>query len=162
MIFVTVGTIFPFERLLRAVDGACDGGLINEEIYAQIGDSRYKPRNFKYAASVPKDEFDRCLAKASFVIGHAGMGTITAALENNKPLLVMPRLKKFDEHVNDHQVGIAKRFEQAGLLVAAYDADELAACLVKLRTFVPKKRECATEAVVERIARFLQEIKAHT
>ncbi|MDO8303573.1 MAG: hypothetical protein Q7T18_10055, partial [Sedimentisphaerales bacterium] len=89
-------------------------------------------------------------------------GTITAALEHNKPLLVMPRLKKFGEVVNDHQVGIAQRFEQAGLLLAAYNADEFAACLTKLKTFVPKKRECATDAVVERISRFLQEIKAHT
>ena len=159
MIFLTVGTQFPFDRLLRAIDAAIDGGTAVEEIYAQIGESRYVSRNFKGIASLPKEEFDSYLANASAVIGHAGMGTITAALEHNKPLLVMPRLKRFGEVVNDHQVGIAQRFEQAGLLLAAYNADEVAACLTKLKMFVPKKRECAAEAVVERISRFLQEIK---
>jgi beta-1,4-N-acetylglucosaminyltransferase len=162
MIFLTVGTQFPFDRLLRAVDDAIGNGVAVDEIYAQIGDSTYSPRNFKGTASLPKAEFDSYLANASAVIGHAGMGTITAALEHNKPLLVMPRLKKFGEVVNDHQVGIAKRFEEAGLLLAAYDADEVAAGLTKLRAFVPKKRESATEAVVERILRFLQEINTHT
>ena len=161
MIFLTVGTQFPFDRLLEAVDAAVDRGTVSEEIYAQIGESRYVPRNFKGVASVPKAEFDECLANASAVIGHAGMGTITAAMEHNKPLLVMPRLKKFGEVVNDHQIGIAKRFEQAGLLLAAYNAEGLAAGMTKLKAFVPKKRECATEAVVERISRFLQEIKTH-
>jgi beta-1,4-N-acetylglucosaminyltransferase len=161
MIFLTVGTQFPFDRLLRAVDDALDNGTAVEEIYAQIGESKYVPRNFKGIASVPKEQFDHYLANASSVIGHAGMGTITAALEHNKPLLVMPRLKKFGEVVNDHQVGIAERFEQAGLLLAAYTAEELPQCLTKLKTFVPKKRECASEAVVERISQFLQEIKLH-
>jgi UDP-N-acetylglucosamine transferase subunit ALG13 len=162
MIFLTVGTQFPFDRLLRAVDDAIGNGTAVEEIYAQIGDSKYVPRNFKGVASLQKAEFDKYLANASAVIGHAGMGTITAALEHNKPLLVMPRLEKFGEVVNDHQVGIAKRFEQAGLLLAAYTAEEIPQCLAKLKTFVPKKRECATEAVVERIARFLQEMKINT
>jgi beta-1,4-N-acetylglucosaminyltransferase len=162
MIFLTVGTQFPFDRLLRAIDDAIGNRTAVEEIYAQVGESKYVPRNFKGIALLPKAEFDKYLAKASAVIGHAGMGTITAALEHNKPLLVMPRLKKFGEVVNDHQVGIAKKFEQAGLLLAAYTAEELPLCLTKLKTFVPKSRECATEAVVERISQFLQEIKAHT
>ncbi|MDO8301772.1 MAG: beta(1,3)galactosyltransferase EpsH, partial [Sedimentisphaerales bacterium] len=62
MIFLTVGTQFPFDRLLRAVDDAIDRGTAGEEIYAQIGESRYVPRNFKGIASVPKAEFDSYLA----------------------------------------------------------------------------------------------------
>jgi len=161
MIFLTVGTQFPFERLLRAVDKAFDSGLLNEEVYAQIGESSYVPRNFKAVESLQKAEFDIYLTKASAVIGHAGMGTITATLEREKPLLVLPRLKKFGEVVNDHQVGIARRFEQAGLLLAAYEAHELAMHLPRLKTFRPQRRQCATEAVAGRIARFLEEMKIH-
>ena len=162
MIFLTVGTQFPFDRLLRAVDDALDRRPVDDEIYAQIGESDYVPRNFKGTVSLTKAEFDKYLASASAVIGHAGMGTITAALEHDKPLLVMPRLKKFGEVVNDHQVGIARKFEQAKLLLVAYEAQELPTCLPRLKTFRPAKRQCEVEAVVKRISRFLQEIKAHT
>jgi beta-1,4-N-acetylglucosaminyltransferase len=159
MIFLTVGTQFPFDRLLKAVDEAFDGGLLVEEVCAQAGEGSYKPRNFQAVASMQKHEFDIHLTKASAVIGHAGIGTITATLEQEKPLLVMPRLKKFGEVVNDHQVGIARRFEQAGLLIAAYKADDVAGCLKLLKTFRPQKRQCAAHAVVERISRFLQDAR---
>jgi beta-1,4-N-acetylglucosaminyltransferase len=159
MIFLTVGTQFPFDRLLKAVDDAFEQGLLTEDVCAQAGESSYKPRNFEAVASMQKHEFDIHLTKASAVIGHAGIGTITATLEQEKPLLVMPRLKQFGEVVNDHQVGIARRFEQAGLLIAAYKADELAGCIKLLKTFKPQKRQCAADAVVERISRFLQDAK---
>jgi beta-1,4-N-acetylglucosaminyltransferase len=158
MIFLTVGTQFPFDRLLRAVDEAIDRGFVTEEIYAQTCESTYKPRNFEATTSLQKAEFDLYLTKASAVVGHAGIGTITAAMELAKPLLVMPRLKRYGEVVNDHQVNIAKRFEQAGLLLAAYEADELAEHLPQLKVFKPLKRQCSLDAVVERIGRFLQEI----
>ena len=54
MIFVTVGTQFPFDRLLRTVDDAFDKGLINEEVFAQTGESNYKPRNFEVTTSLQK------------------------------------------------------------------------------------------------------------
>lgn len=158
MIFLTVGTQFPFDRLLKAVDDAFDCGQIEEDVFAQIGDSSYIPRNFKGTPSLQKAEFDIYLTKASAVIGHAGMGTITATLEREKPLLVMPRLKKFGEVVNDHQVGIARRFEAAGFLLAAYEAVELPKNLPLLRQFKPQKRQCQVDAVIKRIESFLQEI----
>ncbi len=160
MIFITVGTQFPFDRLLRAVDEALDKGIINDEIYAQAGESQYKPRNFEAITSLQKAEFDIYLTNAAAVIGHAGMGTITATLELEKPLLVMPRLRKFGEVVNDHQVDIAKKFEEAGLLLAAYVEQDIAMNLPRLKTFTPKKRQAQTQAVAERIASFLQELKS--
>jgi beta-1,4-N-acetylglucosaminyltransferase len=160
MIFLTVGTQFPFDRLLRAVDDAFDSGAVKDKIVAQVGESSYCPRNFKGVISLSKAEFDEYVSSASALIGHAGMGTITAALEHDKPLLVMPRLCRFGEVVNDHQVGIARRFEKAGLLLAAYEAKELSACLQRLTTFRPQKRQCNHQAVVERISRFLREMEA--
>jgi UDP-N-acetylglucosamine transferase subunit ALG13 len=159
MIFLTVGTQFPFDRLLQAVDDAFDHGLVKDEICAQIGQSSYSPRNFRGVTSLSKAEFDEYVANASALIGHAGMGTITAALEHDKPLLVMPRLRRFGEVVNDHQVGIAQKFEKAGLLLAAYETKDLPVGLQRLTTFRPQKRQCNRQAVVERISRFLREMK---
>jgi len=158
MIFLTVGTQFPFDRLVKAIDDVFDQGLINEEIFAQIGESSYKPRNFESVASLEKKLFDKYLKESSCIISHAGMGTIAMALDNYKPLLVMPRSKKYGEVVNDHQVAIAGKFEELGCILVAYDTKDLPQKMKQLRTFVPCKREAQPQAVSDRIARFLNEL----
>ena len=159
MIFLTVGTQFPFDRLVKSVDQAFDGRLINEEIFAQIGETSYKPLNFESVVSLEKNVFDKRLREASSVISHAGMGTITMALKNHKPLLVMPRLKQYREHVNDHQVATARKFEELGHILAVYDAKDLPNGIRKLKNFVPRERKANPEAVADRIHRFLNSLQ---
>ena len=158
MIFLTVGTQFPFDRLVQAVDQAFKKGQFNEEICAQIGESSYQPRHFSAVSCMEKHLFDKRLHEASAIISHAGMGTISMALEKGKPLLVMPRLKKYGEVVNDHQVAIARKFEELGHILVAYDADELPEKIQRLKTFVLTERTSHPEAVAERISTFLSGI----
>ena len=158
MIFLTVGTQFPFDRLVKSVDQTFDGRLIDEEIFAQIGKTFYKPRNFESVAYLEKQVFDKQFEKASAVISHAGMGTITMALDNKKPLLVMPRLKKYGEVVNDHQAAIAKRFSELGHILAVYDAKDLSDGIRKLKDFVPKERKANPDVVADRICCFLNSL----
>lgn len=160
MIFLTVGTQFPFDRLVEAVDGVFDEGLTDGELFAQIGESSYRPHNFESVASLGKKMFDKYVKKASAIISHAGIGIITIALENEKPLLVMPRLKRYGEVVNDHQAGIARKFEELGHIVVAYEAEELPEKIEQLKTFVPCKRKAQAQAVTERIMHFLNELSA--
>jgi beta-1,4-N-acetylglucosaminyltransferase len=158
MIFLTVGTQFPLDRLVKAVDEAIGQGLLNEEIWAQIGQSSYQPRHFRKSTDfLDKQLFDQWMGKASKVISHAGIGSITMALDAAKPLLVMPRLRKYGEVVNNHQVDIAQKFEQFGYLLAAYDIEELPEKIEALKSFVPQKRNTQPEKVAERISRFLNQ-----
>ncbi len=158
MIFLSVGTQFPFDRLVRAVDDAFDLGLINEEVFAQIGETSYRPRNFESVASLEKKLFDKHLKESSSIISHAGMGTIAMALDNNKPLLVIPRLKKYGEVVNDHQAAIARKFSELGHLLVAYDVAELPDRICQLKHFVPRKRKSDPDAVANRIREFLNDL----
>ena len=82
------------------------------------------------------------------------------ALNNRKPLLAMPRLKKYGEVVNDHQLGIAKRFSELGHILAAYGVEDLPDGIRRLGDFVPKERSAAPHAVAERISRFLNSVKS--
>jgi beta-1,4-N-acetylglucosaminyltransferase len=159
MIFLTVGTQFPFDRLVSAIDGIIDEGLIGETLFAQIGESSYKPRNFESVASLDKKMFDDYVRQSSAIIGHAGMGTITMALSNHKPLLAMPRLKKYNEVVNDHQLGIARKFSELGHILVAYDTADLPDCIRRLKDFVPIERKANPEAVSDRIVRFLNTLR---
>jgi UDP-N-acetylglucosamine transferase subunit ALG13 len=135
-----------------------DEGLISETLFAQIGESTYRPRNFESAASLEKRVFDNYVKQASSIIGHAGMGTITMALDNHKPLLVMPRLKKYGEVVNDHQVAIARKFSELGHILAAYEVIDLPEGIKKLKNFIPIERKTNPQAIVNRIRGFLEKL----
>jgi beta-1,4-N-acetylglucosaminyltransferase len=158
MIFLTVGTQFPFDRLVKAVDRAAGINGFDEKIVAQIGDSSYCPENFKAARSVEKVVFDQLFAEADSIISHAGMGTITMAVDHRKPLLVMPRMKKYGEVVNDHQLAIAKKFEQLGYLLVAYNAEDVPVKMNQLKSFIPQERRACADVVAARISTFLNEL----
>jgi UDP-N-acetylglucosamine transferase subunit ALG13 len=158
MIFLTVGTQFPFDRLVKAVDKAAGTNGFNEQIVAQIGESSYCPENFEATPTVEKAVFDRHFSKADCIISHAGMGTITMALDHRKPLLVMPRLKKYGEVVNDHQLAISKKFEQLGYLLVAYGAEDVPIKMKQLKSFVPQERQPCPDIVAARISTFINEL----
>ena len=159
MIFLTVGTYpLQFDRLVQAVDIAVQKKLIKEKVFAQIGFCRYKPQHMEYVEMLEKSRFDSCLQEACGIIGHAGMGTITMALDHDKPLLVMPRIKRFHEHVNDHQLATAKKFEQLGHVLVAYEPEDLLEKIDQVGTFVPRQRERQPGAVANRIGDFLRQL----
>lgn len=158
MIFLTVGTQFPFSRLVKAVDDAVGENGFSERIFAQIGLDSYCPKSFKAVTSLDKAEFDKHFCEADSIISHAGMGTIMMALEHKKPLLVMPRLKEYGEVVNNHQLAIADKFEQLGYLLVAHKVEDIPVKLEMLSSFVPRERRPKAEVVAERIAAFLDEL----
>lgn len=131
MIFVTVGTQLPFDRLIRAVD-AWAAGAGRREVFAQIGPSPYRPLHVDYAQFVAPDECRRRMEEADVIVAHAGMGTIISALQLGKPVLVMPRLAALGEHRNDHQVATAERFALLGRVTPANNAAQLAVRLDEL------------------------------
>lgn len=122
MIFVTVGTQLPFDRLVRAVDAWAErtGG----EAFAQIAGGE-PPRRIGWTRSLTPASFDEHLARATVVVAHAGMGTILSCLRSRRPLLVLPRRAELGEHRNDHQVATARRLAASGRLNVAMDESEL-------------------------------------
>ncbi len=158
MIFITVGTQFAFDRLIQALDTLAPKVFKNMDVFAQIGESNYTPEHIRWTAHMEKQAFEQMVKNAHFLIGHAGMGTITAALEYNKPLLVMPRLKRYGEVVNDHQVAIAAEFEKKGHLLAAFSEDQLPEKIEKLQHFTPLQRQADPQKVSERIKMYLEDL----
>ncbi len=155
MIFVTVGTSFPFDRLIYAVEAAVRRGLITEEITAQVGIGGYRPKVFTAVESLDKKEYDRCFEKADYIVAHAGMGTISMACQLQKPILVMPRQKCYRELVNDHQMETAHKFEALGHVLAAYDEEDLFVKISRLKSFVPVQRKSQPEKLAECVHLFL-------
>jgi beta-1,4-N-acetylglucosaminyltransferase len=128
MIFVSVGTHeAPFDRLLRAV-----GELrIDEELVVQYGPSDVRcdrATEFDYR---PFDEVVELVRQARVVVTHAGVGSVMLALSNGKRPVVMARLRSFDEHVDDHQLELARRLADAGLVDLVEDGTGLSEALTR-------------------------------
>jgi UDP-N-acetylglucosamine transferase subunit ALG13 len=124
MIFVTVGTELPFDRLVRVVDEwACEHR--RADVFAQIGCTRWHPRYIPYAEFLEPPEFNCWFARATTVVAHAGMGTILSALRYEKPILVMPRRAVLGEQRYEHQLATAKRLLDLGKINVALDETEL-------------------------------------
>jgi UDP-N-acetylglucosamine transferase subunit ALG13 len=126
MIFVTVGTHEqPFDRMVRAVDELKERKVISDDVFIQTGYSLYKPRFCSYSEFIGFDEMLRRMAEAELVITHGGTGSIMLVLYNGKIPVVLPRQKKYNEHIDDHQVRFCEKMESKGKIVAAYEVADL-------------------------------------
>jgi UDP-N-acetylglucosamine transferase subunit ALG13 len=126
MIFVTVGTHEdPFDRLVKAIDRLKGAGAPRQEVFIQTGYSTYKPEFCRYEKFIPFDEMMQRMAEAEIVITHGGTGSIMLALYHGKAPIVVPRQKKYNEHIDDHQVLFCKRMETKKKIIAVYETAQL-------------------------------------
>jgi UDP-N-acetylglucosamine transferase subunit ALG13 len=139
VIFVTVGTQLPFDRMIRAVE-AWAASAPDRQLFAQIGPTSYVPRGIESSMFISPAECRQRMLDADAIVAHAGMGTIISALELGKPLLVMPRMASLGEHRNDHQIATAKRFAELGRVAVAEDAQQLAVKLDELDELTVRDR----------------------
>lgn len=124
MIFVTVGTDQPFDRMLKVID-CWAGESGRKDVFAQIGEGGWEPEHIPFVHFLEPVEFKRRFAEASLIIGHAGMGTILSALLHGKPILVVPKKASLGEHRNEHQTATARRMMELGNVNVAFDEVEL-------------------------------------
>ncbi|WP_428334215.1 glycosyltransferase [Novosphingobium sp.] len=157
MILLTVGTQFPFDRLVRVVDDWASS-IGRMDIVAQVGDSHYSPRNLKSFSFTSPSQLRRLQEECAVMISHAGMGSIVTALELGKPIVIMPRDHTRGEHRNAHQLGTAQRFRNwSGVHVAA-DEGQLGDTLQNLDALIaPNSRvsSFATPELVDGLRKYL-------
>lgn len=132
MIFVTVGTQLSFDRLINTVDKWAVG--VDEKVVAQIGPSKLKPQSIETHQFLTPNKFSEFMADARVIIAHAGMGSILSAMQLQKPIVIMPRREKLNEHRNDHQVATANRFMQIKGIHVVTDENDLLNTLQNLQS----------------------------
>lgn len=127
-VFVTVGTQLAFDRMIEAVDRWAEQRP-DAMVMAQIGPTRYEARNIRSAHFIDPRAFRQLAADADVLVAHAGTGSIFAALELRKPIVVMPRRADLSEHRNDHQLATVARLGHLAGVNVARTGDELAELL---------------------------------
>ena len=156
MIFVSVGTQDKsFTRLLELIDKEIDKGFIKDEVIVQSGYTKYNSKNMKILDYVSKDDFNNYIKTCDLLITHGGVGTIFTGLENNKKVMVMPRLKEYKEHNNNHQLDITNSFEKEGYILSFNNEIEFEEKYKMLDNFKVKKYQSNTLNMIRLVKDFI-------
>lgn len=114
MILVTLGTQKQsFTRLLNLIEKA----NIKDEIIVQAGHTKYESKKMKILDFIDYQEMEKLIEKADLIITHGGTGSIVTPLKKGKKVIACPRLKKYREHVDDHQQQIVDIFSEVGYIL---------------------------------------------
>lgn len=162
MIFVTVGSRnYPFDRLFRKLDELYENGTLNEEMFAQIGTSTYKPLHYAYKDFITPEEFAKKVEEADIVVSHGASGSIMKALNAGKKVIAVTRLEKYGEHINDHQIQNNEVFAKNGyVLMADLELDDLDECFREIYEGQDGLRPWKNkdpQAIIKMIDQFIQE-----
>lgn len=122
MIFISVGTQRQsFRRLFHLVE---DSKVIaNQRIIAQAGYTEYSSTKIESIPFMSNELYKKYMDESDIVICHGGVGTIFDALYAGKKVLAIPRLEKYDEHVNNHQIEICDELEKEGYILYLKEYD---------------------------------------
>lgn len=124
MIYVTVGTHDqPFSRLVKAMDEVA--AELGERVVIQLGPDTYMPRHAEHVSFVSREEADAYIHEARLVVSHGGCGIVSTAIKLGKPLVVVPRRRQYGEHIDDHQVELARALDGREGIRVVYDERSL-------------------------------------
>ena len=139
-VLVTIGSMVEkkFTRLFKAIDELCDEGVLDgTQITAQVGFDAYQSTRYSCFDMIADEQFKKLIEESDLVIAHAGTGTVTSSIKKGKKVIIFPRMAKYDEHYDDHQLELAELFTKQGYVLQATSKEELKQCIQTLDTFVP-------------------------
>jgi len=156
LILVTIGLgggMWGFSRLVSEMDRIA--GSIDEKVVMQIGATDYEPENSEYFTFLARNEMDQFYRDARVVVCHAGVGSILTAIKYNKPLVLVPRVKRYGEILDDHQRQIAGELEGKGVAVV-YDINTLESAI---KTATPGEFHSEREGLISKLRGYLKELE---
>lgn len=157
MILVTLGTQDKqFKRLLNLVQEQIDRGNIKEKVIVQAGYTTFQSKDMEIFDLVERETFSKLISECSILITHGGVGSIITGLQNHKKVIVVPRLAKYNEHMNDHQIQITDNFAASGYIIPLYENDHLEEAIEKARNFQPKSFQSNTLNMIQLIETFIE------
>jgi len=154
LILVIVGLMYGFENLIQEMDKIA--GKIDETVVMQIGNTSYEPKKAKYFRFISEKEIDGLYNDARIVVCHAGVGSILTALQHNKPIIAVPRKKKYGEHIDDHQIEIAREWEKEGKIIAVYNIDNLEKTILNFSQ--PSEIKIKNGTLIRALTGYLEEL----
>ena len=156
MIFTILGTqMFSFERLIDYLKEV-KAVFPDEEVVVQYGHTKVESSEFKVYDFIDKETYSKLLDESSFVITHGGVGSIHDGLYRHKKIICLPRKKEFNEHIDDHQLEICKKYQDMGYVLCAENKDEFIECLNKIIDFEPREFEIPNNEITKYLIGYIE------
>jgi UDP-N-acetylglucosamine transferase subunit ALG13 len=137
------------------MDTLMKNGIITDEVFAQIGYSDYKPQYYKYKNFLDRDEFNEWESKCDILITHGGTGAIIGAVKKGKKVIAVPRLARYGEHVDDHQVQLIKQFNEQNLICGLDDCSQLGEAIDDIKNHTFDSYVSNTQLIINNIEKFI-------
>ncbi len=155
MVFVSLGTQDKkFPRLLQEVDKLIEEKVIKDEVVAQVGQTKYTSKNMKIIDFLNKEDVLKYMKESKYIITHGGVGTILDAVTLGKKVIAVARLKKYKEHVNDHQLEIINEYSKLNYVIdGTYD---LKSAILKIDKFKPGKFTSNNDNFVNQLDEYIK------
>lgn len=120
MILMTLGTIsFPFDRAVLWLKILIERKVITESVFLQYGTSDVSILKghplVQLAPTVTSDELIKLVEASRLVISHAGQGSTKMLAAKGAHFVLLPRLKRYGEHVDDHQLLFSQAVANFGI-----------------------------------------------
>jgi UDP-N-acetylglucosamine transferase subunit ALG13 len=158
MIFVVLGTWeMPFRRPLAELERAAVSGVLNDSIIVQSGNTRYESRHMTLVPFFDKEALEAMYDRASLVISQAGVGSIMMGLRRQKKVIAIARRRRYNEHIDDHQLEILDVFSKTGAILPWRGEGDLDSVLAQIPQFAPTPYPFAEERISDAILEYLSE-----
>ena len=156
MILVLLGTFkIGFTRPLTAIENAVINKKVQEEIIVQSGHTHFSSEYLKIVPFFEPAELDKLYDNATLIVTHAGTGSILKGVKKNKKVIVIPRLYKFNEHVDDHQLDILEEFAKANYILPWSENESFEDVLNKSKNFTPVPYKSSKEKLVSFLSDYI-------
>lgn len=156
MIVILLGTQnYSFHRLLEEVQKCIDNGIINQEVIVQAGGTKFSSEKMQLFTLIEQDKLTELIEKADIIITHGGVGSIVNGVKLHKKVIAVPRLQKYGEVANDHQIQIIETFSKEGFIIGLNDVSELETAIKSIDSFEPKILESNTKNIINIISEFI-------
>lgn len=107
---------------------------------------------------IPPAELQNLVANADLIITHGGVGSMTQCVKLGKKVIAVPRLKKYGEHVNDHQLQIVNSFASQGFIKSVIDLNQLGTVIKEMDDFKPQKYESNTSHIINVVRGYINKL----
>lgn len=159
MVLVLLGTQNnSFKRLLEEIEKNIENGNIKDKVLVQAGFTKFNSKYMEIFDFVSTEEIEKMIEDADYIITHGGVGSIVSSLKKGKKVIAVPRMKMYDEHVNNHQIDIINKFNAEGHIIGITGVEELSKAIKKVDTFEPKPYKCNSTKLINIVEDYIDSV----
>lgn len=158
LIFVILGTQDKgFDRMLNEIQELIKDGIITKKVIVQAGCTDFKSDEMDIIDYLPMQKFNEYIEKADIVITHGGVGSILDSIKHHKKVIAIPRLEKYHEHVNDHQIQIVEEFDRLGYIMDCGNLKRLGNKLMEIEKFTPTPFVSNNKKFIQKLEEYISD-----